>query len=722
MKRINFACIVLCSFVWNAPLTYAQTSSNDEKVAEGNELTDVSVDDAETVEDLEEDLTVDTVAEEIPDVRSKETMSGKALDDTSGLSLGRALESLNGVRSVETGTTAKPMIHGFFGSRLLILFNGFRHEAQSWGIDHAPEIDPNSAGRLSVIKGAGGVRYGSNAIGGVVLVDPPKIPVTPGKKGSISLVGNSNDRSLGGSTTLSGRLSKLEALGFRIQTSFKKAGSGSTPDYVLDNTGHEEYNVSGAVHWDKPNYNLELGASRFGSKLGVFTGQIAENSNQFSDLIAQDVPPGVDAFRFDYDIERPSQEVEHTLLYSRLKFDLTESIRTSVEVSHQINERLEFDKVRRSVEGPQLNFDLRTTAGKVLAEFFALDFIFGGFGVQGRVQENVFEGVRLIPNYRSFSGGVFGWSQFVFDEWEAEVGARLDYQSVDTYQRSRTGGASAAINENNFDYLTPSFVAGILWRPLDIWHAKLTFAAASRSPTVNELFIDGVSQGLAGFEKGDQNLDVERAYSVSIDSTYAPTEWLSAHFNGYAKYITDYINLSPELDSGGTPSITTTVNGGFPTFAWDQFDTVFYGADAELKVLPFDWLAFGSKASVVFARDVSNEKFLTLIPAPFFEQELRATRPKIGPFLNNYISAKSALNLKQTRFESNADFADPPDTSHLIHLGIGTQLNLSKVSRLSIDLDCRNLLNTKYRNYLSRLRYFADEPGRSIFLRMKLTL
>ena len=50
-----------------------------------------------------------------------------------------------------------------------------RHGFQNWGIDHAPEIDISSADNISVIKGAAGVRYGPEALGGVVLVEGPQL-------------------------------------------------------------------------------------------------------------------------------------------------------------------------------------------------------------------------------------------------------------------------------------------------------------------------------------------------------------------------------------------------------------------------------------------------------------------------------------------------------------------------------------------------------------------
>jgi iron complex outermembrane receptor protein len=45
-------------------------------------------------------------------------------------------------------------------NRVLILNNGIRQEGQQWGSEHAPEIDPFMAQKLTVIKGAAGVRYG----------------------------------------------------------------------------------------------------------------------------------------------------------------------------------------------------------------------------------------------------------------------------------------------------------------------------------------------------------------------------------------------------------------------------------------------------------------------------------------------------------------------------------------------------------------------------------
>ncbi len=87
--------------------------------------------------------------------------------------IGQMLAVLPGVALLSTGPSiAKPVIHGLSGNRVLLLNQGVRQEDQQWGSEHAPSIDPLSSDRLTVVKGAATVQYGSDAIGGVVIAEP----------------------------------------------------------------------------------------------------------------------------------------------------------------------------------------------------------------------------------------------------------------------------------------------------------------------------------------------------------------------------------------------------------------------------------------------------------------------------------------------------------------------------------------------------------------------
>ena len=172
-------------------------------------------------------------------------LSATTLRQTRSQSLGKALESISGVRTLQSGPSVfKPVIHGLHSNRILIYQNDIRLEGQQWGTEHAPEIDPFQAERVAVLKGAPAVRYGAEAIGGVIVIDPPSLPTRPGWTGEINAGANSN----GGMGTLSGQLahgsSLIQGLGWRMQGTLKRAGDFSAPAYGLANTGLGEASVS----------------------------------------------------------------------------------------------------------------------------------------------------------------------------------------------------------------------------------------------------------------------------------------------------------------------------------------------------------------------------------------------------------------------------------------------------------------------------------------------
>jgi iron complex outermembrane receptor protein len=65
------------------------------------------------------------------------------------------------------------------------------------------------------------------------------------------------------------------------------------------------------------------------------------------------------------------------------------------------------------------------------------------------------------------------------------------------------------------------------------------------------------------------------------------------------------------------------------------------------------------------------------------------------------------------------DYAPPPPAFTLIEWEAGTILTRSKIQA---GLSVYNLMNTSYRDYMNRFRYFADEAGLNIALRIKIPI
>ena len=98
---------------------------------------------------------VSTVRKLVSNNTVSSQLTNKTIERSLGQSLGTMLERVSGVSSIQTGgTVSKPVIHGMYGNRILLVNNGARLTGQQWGADHAPEVDKNSSTKIEVVKGS----------------------------------------------------------------------------------------------------------------------------------------------------------------------------------------------------------------------------------------------------------------------------------------------------------------------------------------------------------------------------------------------------------------------------------------------------------------------------------------------------------------------------------------------------------------------------------------
>jgi len=69
----------------------------------------------------------------------------------------------------------------------------------------------------------------------------------------------------------------------------------------------------------------------------------------------------------------------------------------------------------------------------------------------------------------------------------------------------------------------------------------------------------------------------------------------------------------------------------------------------------------------------------------------------------------------QTRVPVGLDFTDPPGTYHLLGFSASATRTMEK-RELRVGLQASNLLNTTYRDYMDRFRYYVDARGLDINL------
>ncbi len=647
-------------------------------------------------------------------LQSVDRLTAQALDIQQGKPLAEMLEALPGVTSLRTGSTvAKPVIHGLHSNRVLIMHHGVRLEGQQWGSEHGPEIDPFLADQVSVVYGASSVRYGSDAIGGVILIDPPALPDSARWTGLLHLLGTDNGRSGIVSGYVQGHPAFLPGLALRVQGTLKRAGNLRTPDYFLDNTGVAEWNGSVDLGYQLGQWKMEGYYSRFQTKIGILSPSHTGNLTDLELAFESPQPLGSDTVGFTYRIGRPYQQITHQLAQLRASRLLGQNANINLSYSFQNNSRNEYDKHRplgtdpNAPEVPELSFSIQTHIVEGVYEKQLNNGWSMKTGATGMYQDNVLAGRPFIPNFVSVGGGAFVIPHWSRGNWSAEAGIRYDYKWINTARRE----LGRQINSiRTFQSFSGSLSGA--WKPAPGVELLLVGGSAWRSPQVNELFSNGVHHGSAAYELGDSTLVPEQAINTSLQVKAGNRRW-QINAQAYHHYILNFIYLEP----GTTPILT--VRGVFPAFYYRQTNARLAGLDLQTTFTPTDEWEFGLKGSYLYAQNLTRNEPLVLMPANRAEGWILRKWPNLvkGMSIETQLGYQEVL--RQNRVPENVDFALPPSAYGLMQARITANFSLA-AKPCSLTLKGENLLNTAYRDYLNRFRYFADEPGRMLTLHFLL--
>lgn len=754
----NYEFINLCSGNYTLFITHINCEDKEVKVA----LTKDSKIDILMEHHIDELQAISVLADVHDDHSSTQSttrIKKETLQNFRGATLGDALATVQGVTALKTGNSVvKPIIHGLYGSRVAIVDNGLRQQDQEWGVEHAPNIDVNTANSIQIIKGASALRYGGDAIGGTILLEPARYISNDTLKGSLTLQGQSNGR--GG--TLTGQVERYSQSGWYQQATatFKRLGDFEAPNYVLSNTGSSTQ----ALHLNAGYHTFEYGASikynYYDSSIGILrashignAGDLVRSINSQEALIIND---------FTYDINSPKQEVTHNALQISAFKRFASFGKLEATYSFQFNNRLEFDVRRRAnANRAALDIDLFTNIAALHLAIDALPKTTIEVGIDGTNQintPNADTGVRrLIPDYKSNKIG--GFTSVVYkpsDRWILDAGTRYDYYNINAakfYLQSRWQAlgydelftAFEIEEQGNQIFTNPVFnfnlfalTAGAKLLLNDHYDIAVNVSTANRAPNPSELFSDGLHHALATIELG--SLELRKEQSVKFNATFhANVGKLDLEVNPYVNAITDFIQLIPV-------GLETTIRGAFPVFQYEQINARIAGIDLALgydfmRTKPTTQFNDGNNtykkvkfahldSSFSYIRGDNTDRNEALIDIPPVQFTNKVTFFNVWKGLQLHIANQTVL--QQNRFP-NFDYevalptddgqfvnelvriSQPPPGYSLWDIGIAyeKQQFLKTKGTASVSLTASNVLNTTYRNYLNRQRFFADEVGRN---------
>lgn len=633
------------------------------------------------------------------------TLDGSALVQNRAETLGETLKNIVGVTTFQTGgTIAKPVIHGLHSNRILILNNGIRQEGQQWGSEHAPEIDQFVANSLTVIKGASAVRYGADAMAGVILVEPAPLPTNAKIGGELNIVGSSNGQQGTASGMIEGGLTKLNGFGWRLQGTLKGAGNVSTPNYYLDNTGVQEQNFSATIAYRTPRQSTEVFYSKFNTNLGIFSGSHIGNLTDLLAVIKNEATPIQSDFR--YQIQKPNQQIAHSLLKLKSTKKWTNSS-LNLTVGYQYDQRAEYDLHRQqATSAPSLLFRLWTLTSDLIFEHRTSNGTTSQAGLSALYQYNLMDGRPLIPDFEQNNVGFFWIERVVRPKWDIETGLRFDTRHLQVFKFVNKILDTRLHNFNNF-----SGSIGGVFRPTERWSLRANIGSAWRPPNLSELYSDGVHHGAAAFEEGDDRLLPEITLNASLGLVFLSNK-LKAEAEIYNHSFGNYIYLKPRSEP------ILTVRGAFPAFKYVQTNATFSGIDLKTEWQMAAKIKHIAKVSYLRAYDQTSQNYLVMIPANRIENSLKYSFSQLSKFTESYISINHLFVAQQNNVPPNSDFVPPPAAYHLWSLQVGSSYELPHEQKIVVGFSVNNILNTDYRDYMNRFRYYASEMGRNISLKL----
>jgi iron complex outermembrane receptor protein len=396
---------------------------------------------------------------------------------------------------------------------------------------------------------------------------------------------------------------------------------------------------------------------------------------------------------------------------------------------------------------PELNLRLNTHTAEVEWETVRSEKWSISTGATGMLQFNRkvdgTQRVPFIPDFNNISAGAFAVTKIYLNQWTFDLGARYDYRyySVAGYDYknslfrstlefnnvSATAGATLELKKNT----TLNFNISSAWRPPHV--AELYSVGTHQSAAANEygfLLNDSTNEVL---DIDDVSFETEQA--LKFVSTYQHRLYnFTFEITPYVNYIFNYIYLRPT-------GISQNVRGTYAYFRYTQTDALFLGADLSgvWRVNPF--IKVTPKVSLLRASDARNDDYLVFIPSNWYEIAIRYDRPTFGGLNNFFVESKTKFVSRQNRaprvvtveeindaleqgldpFEndrSNFDFMEAPPGYFLWNVSAGVSIKKEK-TQYDFRIGSENLLNTNYREYTNRFRYYADDMGRNFIISVK---
>jgi iron complex outermembrane receptor protein len=491
----------------------------------------------------------------------------------------------------------RPIIRGLDSYRVRTQENGIgTHDVSAISEDHAIPVDPLSADRVEVVRGPATLRYGSQAIGGVVSVENERIPTFIPR-------GGFSGRILGGYSTVDdgadGAISATAASGgvaIHADAFKREADDYASPRGTVLNSFVESQGASLGASLIGTDGFFGVSYTRFASLYGIPGEEAEEGVVPRIDMVQDKVQAkgewrvrgsGIDTVRFWFGASD----------YQHGEFAIHDP---ATETEFELGSRFTNKEQEARVEIQHL--PVATSMGGLTGAV--------GIHVDNRkTRGESFEGDSLLEPAHTQSAALFWFEELALSNaLRLQAATRVERTTVDGLGWSDVADPAAPIIFAGERAFVPvSGGLGLLYAlPFGV-EARLNGQYVERAPDAAELFSKGMHEATGTFEIGNPFLTEEKASTVEIGLKKATGAFrfdASTYYTQYRGFI--YRQLTG-VTCGTTlaecpPTVPTDEE--FDQVVFQQRDATFYGAElaAQYDVAPIWNGVWGLDAQYDFVR------------------------------------------------------------------------------------------------------------------------
>jgi len=655
------------------------------------------------------------------------------LQRSPGTTLGDILSAKPGITSSSfaPGAASRPIVRGLDMHRVRVQENGIgSNGASDLGEDHGIPVDPLSVRRVEVIRGPATLRYGSQAIGGVVNADNNRIPTALPLRGiSTELNGawtsvDNGPEGLGleGSVLLDAGKGNFA---FHTDAYGRTASDYRVPSYpyLFDRTK--------AFSGRQPNSSLHSDGQAIGGSYLFTGGFIGLAVSQFNSVYHV---PGIDGADHNTRIDlkqtkvtskgefRPSASAIDAIRfwlghtdYKHNEIGLADAANPSTDRVRQAFSNKE-QEARAEIQFAPANLRFAALTTTLGVQFWHQKLAASSPDDPGSILNGLFD-----PNQTTTVAG-YMFNEFKFSNtFKAQAAGRIESAKVSgmavdfpSNVFDVSGLSPGTARERSFAPKSASFgvIKNLPWELV----ASVTAQYVERSPRAPELFSRGPHDATGTFDIGNPNLKTEAAKSVEAGLRRAKGPFrfeATIYYTRFDDFIFRQLN-------GNTCNATSCIAAGDPAGPLELNQAIYFQRDATFRggEFQFQWdtkrvgsgfLGFDGQYDIVRATFTDGSNVPRIPPQRlgggvyWRSDEWFARIGLLHAFAQNNTGAfelapTPGYNLLKAEVSRTMKFRNDP----------------TGVSQVTVGVVGNNLLNADIRNATSYTKYEVLAPGANV--------